>query len=186
MMASLAFQAQEGSTVAVPVTASTVLEHIASTHGGRIVRTKADPQALIATREAVRFAGDGEGGFSVPRFQPAFDAMLGLITVLELLAITGSTAGKAVHALPSYFMESADVPCAWEQKGKVMRVLNENYGNGKAASIDGIRIDLSDEWVLVLPDADRPLFHIVAEGHTQGSARSLAEKYASVVNGLQR
>ena len=186
MMAALAFQAQEGTTVAVPVTASTVLEKVAGSHGGRIVRTKADPQALIATRDAVKFAGDGEGGFSVPRFQPAFDAMLGLITLLELLAVTGTTPAKAVRSLPPYYMETADVPCAWEQKGKVMRVLNENYGNGKAVSIDGIHIDLSDEWVLVLPDADRPQFHIVAEGQTQESARSLADKYAAVVNGLQR
>ena len=150
------------------------------------MRTKADPQALIATREGVKFAGDGEGGFSVPRFQPAFDAMLGLVTLLELLAGAGTTVAKALRALPAYFMDSADVPCAWEQKGKVMRVLNESYGNGKPASIDGVRVDLGDEWVLVLPDADRPLFHIVAEGRSQRAAHSLAEKYAAVVNGLQR
>jgi hypothetical protein len=84
----------------------------------------ADPQVLLSSREGVTFAGDGEGGFSIPRFLPAFDAaMLGLVTMLELLAG---------------------------------------------------------------PDADRPLFHIVAEGNTQRSAKSLAEKYAAIVNGLQR
>ncbi len=186
VMAALAFQAQDGSAVAVPVTASTVLEKIASAKGGRIVRTKADPQALIATRESVKFVGDGDGGFSIPRFQPAFDAMLGLVTLLELLAGSGATLAKAVRALPAYFTDTTDVPCAWEQKGKVMRVLNEHYGNSKTAAIDGIRVDLGEEWVLVLPDADRPLFHIVAEGHTQRSAKSLAEKYAAIVNGLQR
>ena len=184
-MTSLAFQAQDGVSVAAPVTASGVLDKIAGHHGGQIVRTKADPQALMATRDGVKFAGDGEGGFIVPRFQPNFDAMMGLVKLLELLAATGSTLAKAVRGLPAYFMGQADVPCAWEQKGKVMRVLNESYGNGKSASIDGIRIDLGDEWVLVLPDADRPLFHIVAEGRSQRSANSLAEKYAHIVNGLQ-
>ena len=65
-------------------------------------------------------------------------------------------------------------------------MLNESYGNGRSGSVDGIHIDLGEEWVLVLPDADRPYFHIVAEGRTQRSANSLAEKYASIVNGLQR
>jgi mannose-1-phosphate guanylyltransferase/phosphomannomutase len=185
-MAALAFQAQDGVAVAAPVTASSVLEKIAAHHGGSIVRTKADPQALMATREAVRLAGDGAGGFIIPRFQPTFDAMMGLATLLELLAVTGSTLAQAVRALPAYFMGTADVPCAWEQKGKVMRILNESYGNGKATTLDGIRIDLGDEWVLVLPDADRPFFHIVAEGRSQGAATSLAEKYAAIVNGLQR
>jgi mannose-1-phosphate guanylyltransferase/phosphomannomutase len=185
-MAALAFQAQDGVAVAAPVTASSVLEKIAAHHDGSIVRTKADPQALMATREGVRLAGDGAGGFIIPRFQPTFDAMMGLATLLELLAVTGSTLAQAVRALPAYFMGTADVPCAWEQKGKVMRILNESYGNGEATTLDGIRIDLGDEWVLVLPDADRPFFHIVAEGRSQGAATSLAQKYAAIVNGLQR
>ena len=48
-----------------------------------------------------------------------------------------------------------------------------------------VRVPLR-ELVLVLPDADRPLFHIVAEGRSQSAANSLAEKYAAIVNGLQR
>ena len=184
-MASLAFQAQEKVSVSAPVTASSVLEKIAAAHSGTIVRTKADRQALMATRD-VKFGGDGEGGYIIPRFQPTFDAMMGLVKLLELLAVTGSTLAKAVRSLPSYFIGATEVPCAWEQKGKVMRVLNESYADGKAGSVDGVRIDLGEEWVLVLPDADRPFFHIVAEGRTQRSADSLAEKYASIVNGLQR
>jgi mannose-1-phosphate guanylyltransferase/phosphomannomutase len=186
-MASLAFQAVEGATVAAPVTASHVLEKIAARHNGTIIRTRVDRQALMAAKEGVRLAGDGEGGFIIPRFQNTFDAMIALAKLLELLAATGSTLTKAVRGLPAYFIGSADVPCAWDQKGKVMRVLNESYGNGRTgSSVDGIRIDLGEEWVLVLPDADRPFFHIVAEGRTQRSANSLAEKYASIVNGLQR
>ena len=185
-MTSLAFQAQEGVSIAAPVTASSVLEKIAARHGGTIVRTKADPQALMAITEGVKFGGDGEGGYIVPRFHPVFDAMMGLAKLLELLAVTGVTLAQAVRALPSYFIGAVEVPCAWDQKGKVMRVLNESYANGHGGSVDGVRIDLGEEWVLVLPDADRPFFRIVAEGSSQRSADSLAEKYASIVNGLQR
>jgi len=185
-MTALAFQAQPGVAVSAPVTASGVLERIAARHGGTIVRTKVDPQALTAAREGVRFGGDGEGGYIVPRFQPTFDAMMGLAKLLEVLAATGSTLAQAVAALPTYHMGTADVPCAWDQKGKVMRVLNESYGRGKSNSVDGIRIDLGgDQWVLILPDADRPLFHVVSEGPSQGSANALAAQYAAVVDGAQ-
>jgi len=186
-MTALAFQAQQDITIAAPVTASGVLERIAARHSGTIVRTKVDPQALMAVGSSVRFGGDGEGGYIVPRFQPTFDAMMGLAKLLELLAATGSTLMQAVRGLPAYFMGAADVPCAWDQKGKVMRVLNESYGKGRPTSVDGVRIDLEgDEWVLVLPDADRPVFHIVAEGPNQPTADGLAEKYAAIVDGLQR
>ena len=49
-----------------------------------------------------------------------------------------------------------------------------------------MKIDLGgDGWVLVLPDADRPLFHVLAESRSKESAQALADKYARVVSGLQ-
>jgi len=40
--------------------------------------------------------------------------------------------------------------------------------------------------VLILPDADRPLFQIIAESVSNDQAQALAEKYARVVSGLQQ
>jgi mannose-1-phosphate guanylyltransferase/phosphomannomutase len=40
--------------------------------------------------------------------------------------------------------------------------------------------------VLILPDADRPLFHVIAESVSNEQAQALAEKYARVVSGLQQ
>jgi len=189
-MVSLAFRAQQGISVAAPVTASRVLEEVAAAHGGAIVRTKVDPQALMTVGANVRFAGDGAGGFIVPRFQPTFDAMMGLAKLLEVLAASGSTLAAAVDDLPSYYMGAADVPCAWDRKGVVMRVLNERYsaGDGSSGSIDGIRVDEDGgaAWALILPDADRPIFHVVAEGGSQRAADALAEKYAALVGDIQR
>jgi len=45
---------------------------------------------------------------------------------------------------------------------------------------------LGDEWVLVLPDAERPLVHVIAQGNRADHAAELAKEYASVVSGLQR
>jgi len=79
------------------------------------------------------------------------------------------------------------VPCPWEAKGKVMRILSQQYQRPEARQIDGVRIDLGDvEWVLVLPDMDRPLFHVFAESRSSESARALMEKYAALVNSIQR
>jgi mannose-1-phosphate guanylyltransferase/phosphomannomutase len=66
-----------------------------------------------------------------------------------------------------------------------MRILSEQYRERREEPIDGIKIDLNKEWVLILPDADRPLFHVMAESKTRDAAQSLADKYARVVTGLQ-
>ena len=185
---ALILQAEPGGTVAVPVTAPSILETIAERYGGAINRTKANSQAIMAaaTAEGVVMAGDGEGGLIFPKFHASFDGMFAIAKILELLATMGTSLGATVSSLPRYYQSTASVTCAWESKGRVMRMLNENYRSQKGRHIDGIRIELGDEWVLVLPDADRPLFHIVAEARSEQAAKVLAEKYASVVNGLQR
>ena len=53
------------------------------------------------------------------------------------------------------------------------------------ASTEGVKIDLGDEWVLILPDPDGPFFHIIAEGSSDEQARVLTDKYAGLVTGLQ-
>jgi mannose-1-phosphate guanylyltransferase/phosphomannomutase len=67
-----------------------------------------------------------------------------------------------------------------------MRILSEQYRERSEEPIDGVKIDLGgDGWVLVLPDADRPLFHVLAESRSRDAAQALADKYARVVSGLQ-
>ena len=52
--------------------------------------------------------------------------------------------------------------------------------------IDGIKIRFSDQqWVLVLPDPDAPVFHIYAEAGSANEAKEIAEKYEHIIAGLQ-
>jgi mannose-1-phosphate guanylyltransferase/phosphomannomutase len=90
-----------------------------------------------------------------------------------------------VEELPSWHVHETDVPCPWDKKGRVMRLLGERYRETRIRSSDGIKIALGDEWVLVLPDPDEPKFHLVAEGHSDDEAKSLATTYGGIVTGLQ-
>jgi mannose-1-phosphate guanylyltransferase/phosphomannomutase len=188
VMTSLFLRQNRNGTVAAPVTAPSALQHIAQRYDGYIQHTKVMPHAMMtaAGREGVVLVGDGRGGFVFPALQPAFDGMLAIAKLLELLATFQMKLSEVVDDLPTYYMSSTRVSCAWENKGKVMRILSEQYRERRAKPIDGIKIDLGKEWVLVLPDADSPLFHVVAESVSNEQAQALAEKYARVVSGLQQ
>ncbi len=188
VMASLFLRQHSGGTVAAPVTAPSALQHIAKRYDGYIQHTKVVPSALMtaAGREGVILAGDGRGRFVFPELQPAFDGMLAIVKLLELLATFQMKLSEVVDDLPTYYMSSTNVTCPWEHKGKVMRILSEQYREHRTKPIDGIKIDLGKEWVLVLPDADSPLFHVFAESVSNEQAEALAEKYARVVSGLQQ
>jgi mannose-1-phosphate guanylyltransferase/phosphomannomutase len=188
VMTSLFLRQYRGATVAAPVTAPSALQHIAMRYDGHIQHTKVLPHAMMtaAGREGVVLVGDGRGGFVFPALQPAFDGMLAIAKLLELLATFQMRLSEVVDDLPAYYLSSARVACPWEHKGKVMRILSEQYRERRAKPIDGIKIDLGNEWVLVLPDADSPLFHVFAESVSNEQAQALAEKYARVVSGLQQ
>jgi mannose-1-phosphate guanylyltransferase/phosphomannomutase len=188
VMTNLILRQHRGGTVAAPVTAPSALQHIAKRYEGHIQHTKVLSHALTtaAGREGVVLVGDGRGSFVFPALHPAFDGMLAIAKLLELLATFDTRLSEVVDDLPPYYMSTTRVTCPWEHKGKVMRILSEQYRERRAKPIDGIKIDLGKEWVLILPDADSPLFHIVAESVSSEQAQALAEKYARVVSGLQQ
>ena len=187
-MASLMLRKHRNGIIAVPVTAPSALQHIARRYEGQILYTKVLAHAMMtaAGRDSVVLVGDSAGSYVFPELQPAFDGMLATVKLLELLATFQMHLSEVVDDLPAYYMSSTTVNCPWEHKGKVMRILSEQYRERRAKPIDGIKIDLGKEWVLVLPDADRPLFHVVAESVSNEQAQALAEKYARVVSGLQQ
>lgn len=187
-MAELMLRGTKGGIVAVPVNVPSAVAAVAKRHGGRTIYTKVIPseQMVAATRDGVQLVGDGNGGFIFPVLQPAFDGMFALARLLEALARDETRLSEVVDNLPPYTLLRVDVACPWELKGKVMRILSQQYRERRQDPIDGIKIDLGKEWVLILPDADRPMFHVLAEARTRDAAQALADKYARVVTGLQQ
>ena len=188
VMTSLFLRKYHNATVAAPVTAPNALQQVARRYEGYIQHTRVLPYALMtaAGRDGVVLVGDGLGRFVFPILQPAFDGMLAIAKLLELLATFHVHLSEVVDDLPRYYMSQTNVACPWEHKGKVMRILSEQYRERRSKPIDGIKIDLGNEWVLILPDADQPLFQVIAESVSNEQAQALAEKYARVVSGLQQ
>jgi mannose-1-phosphate guanylyltransferase / phosphomannomutase len=187
-LTSLAMRAAGGGTVAVPVTAPRAFEAIAARYGGRIERTKSTLSSLshfAAQRPDLLLLGDGNGNYVFPAFHPSADGLFTTIKLIELLTINQSRLSDLVTNLPQYHLFQTRVPCRWESKGKVMRLLNEQYQEQVGEQVDGLKIDLGSEWVLILPDPDGPFFHIYAESGSAEQARTLADKYAGIVAGLQ-
>ncbi len=187
LFATLALRAHGGGTIAIPVTVSRTLEAIAGQYGGQVLRTRLDMHAVMeaATKEGVLLATDGNNGFVLPQFQPAVDGMMALAKLLEFLAQQHASVSEVVASLPPQHMAARDVACPWENKGTVMRLLHERYKESKEEQIDGVKVQLGEDWVLVLPDPDRPMFRVYAESDSSRSAEALADKYAHIVESLQ-
>ncbi len=190
-MSSLVAQTRPGARVAVPVTAPSVIEAVMRRTNGTVARTKTDSRFLMTlsslSAENIAMAGDLEGGFIFPDFHPAFDGMFTFAKTLEMLSWLQRPLSEFSAELPPMFLSSAQVRCPWEVKGKVMRRLTEDsrHANGRTDLIDGIKLtDSEREWVLVLPDAAEPFFHVFAEGQTQEEAVRRAQEYVGKIESL--
>jgi mannose-1-phosphate guanylyltransferase/phosphomannomutase len=125
--------------------------------------------------------GDAYGGFIFPRFQPAFDAMLATMKILEMLALSDLTLHEAIRQIPKHVSVHDQVPCPWEMKGTLMRLLIEETKHERVELVDGVKLHLGSEWVIVYPDQEKPFFHIVAEAEGRARAEQLVGSYRDKV-----
>lgn len=183
---TLVFMVWPNSTVGVPVTAPRAFEHVATEHGGHIRRLKVGQQDQMkaALDGDLALIGDARGGFIFPDFTPFLDGMFAIVKILELSAIAGKRLSDIVQDVPSYYTARSRIPCRWESKGRVMRMLSQRYDSQSSESPEGIYIDLGDEWVLILPDREEPAFHVLTEGVSDEGAHDLVDKYSSLLSGL--
>lgn len=190
-LAELMLRASDPSqprTLAVMINQSQIFDEIAARHGAQILRTRIDPQGLMeaAADPNVILAVSGAGEFIVPAFHRLSDAMFPIAKLLELLALQKTRLDDVIATLPPFYVATRRVGCLWEQKGTVMRVLNEQYKDRISDQVDGLKIRLDDHaWVLIVPEADEPVFSIYAEGTSEDNATQLVDRYARVIEGLR-
>jgi mannose-1-phosphate guanylyltransferase / phosphomannomutase len=118
----------------------------------------------------VVLGGSAETGFIFPPLHPGFDAMFAIAKLIEMLTLHQLTLAQLMEALPEIHYQTLMVRCPWNQKGTLMRHLVETYPIVQIELIDGVKIKhptLLDHWILVLPDADEPLVHLIANGEDE-------------------
>jgi mannose-1-phosphate guanylyltransferase/phosphomannomutase len=186
LVVSIMLTAHPRGTVVVPVHASSAVEQIARRHDGRVIRTKANPTALMEAAQAnpnVVLGGSGDMGFIFPQLHPGFDAMFCIAKLIEMLTVQERSLAQIRTELPRVCHKTYTVRCPWTVKGALMRYLVETHSNENLELIDGVKIvnHLNDSWLLILPDAGEPLVHIFANSDDREWADDTLRKYRSYV-----
>jgi mannose-1-phosphate guanylyltransferase/phosphomannomutase len=185
LIALLVMRTHSPGTIAVPVTASRVLEQLTATHGFTLAHTRASPRALMeqAAERGMVFVGEERGGCIFPGFQPAFDAMLATVKLLEMMARLEVRLHALARSIPSTALLREHVPCPHERKGTIMRRLLEMTRGQAVEMVEGVRVRHGEDWVAAIPDPDRALFHVIAEAATRARAAELVDRYKALIAG---
>ncbi|MEG4346926.1 mannose-1-phosphate guanyltransferase [Microcoleus sp. A003_D6] len=187
LMVNLMLTSHPRGTVVVPVNASSAVEAIARRYQSKVIRTKANPTALMeaANRNPnVVLGGSGNMGFIFPQLHPGFDGMFCIAKVIEMMTIQERSLGQIKAELPRVTHRSYSVRCPWTVKGSLMRHLVETHSPDRLELIDGVKIfNYSDDnWVLVLPDASEPTVHIFANSEDRDWVSETLKEYRALVH----
>ncbi len=175
------------TAIAVPITSSGEIDLAAVQHGVKVVRTRNSHLAMMeaAANKSAQFVGGTKGGFIFTDFFFATDAMYSVAKILEMMALTEKRLGEIDNEIPRLYSAKRNVNCSWEHKGKVMRNIMRDSENRRRDLVDGVKVyfDGGTQGVsaLLIPDKERPLFHINAEGQDQLTADTLANQYEKKV-----
>jgi mannose-1-phosphate guanylyltransferase/phosphomannomutase len=188
LVVALLLKSADRGTIAVPVSAPSIIEQMALEKHCQVVRTKSGERAMIeaSLSSETIMAGSMNGQISFPGFQPAFDGMFALARILELVATAEIPLSKVITGVASKAFLQAKIPCAWEMKGGIMRKMSEDSLDKEATFIDGIKVSLDDDWLLLLPDQYRSFIHLVAEAREIKSAQKLIDEYRGKVESWKK
>jgi mannose-1-phosphate guanylyltransferase/phosphomannomutase len=170
--------------IAVPVVASTEVTEIAAGYGVEIVYTKNTHLSMMeaASDPDIGFVGGTRGGFIFTEFLFAIDGMYAVAKLMEMTAKSGMMIGELDRTLPRRAVTERTIDCAWEQKGRAMRHAMEHSEGMTRQLIDGVKIWLGErDWVLLIPDKERPRFHVLVETDDADKSAKLASEYEKKV-----
>jgi len=183
VIALLALKARPGVLLAPATVPQTIAALVQQVPGSHFVPGKTEPSSLLraAQQHQARLASDAMGGYVFPDHLLGFDAIFTLIKLLELLAKDGRAVSAVRKEVPRAAYEHRLETVPWDAKGRVMRKMVELHRDAPVDLADGIKVFVDGGWVLVLPDADMPRYHIIVSMQDADKARALADRYSALV-----
>jgi phosphomannomutase len=170
---------KKGNTVS-NLSSSRALRDVTEKHGGtyfaaavgevNVVQKMKEKNAVIG--------GEGNGGIIYPESHYGRDALVGVAMFLSLLTEKKMKVSELRASYPSYFMSKKKVQLV---KGMpvdaILEDIHKKYQSEEVTSIDGIKIDFTDQWVHMRKSNTEPIIRIYTEAPTQQIADELADRF---------
>jgi phosphomannomutase len=179
---------KKGAVAVANLSSSRMLDDIAATYDGRVIRTAVGEanviQAMLENNAVI--GGEGNGGVIDPRIVPGRDSLVGMAYVLQLMTATGKSISQLVKDFPRYQIVKTKFECRREDADRAVAALKTKFVSEKVDTQDGIRIDWPDSWVHARPSNTEPIMRIIAEAPDRPSADQRIAVVREVVDATLR
>lgn len=179
LLAAYELKHKKGKVV-VPVDASKAVEDAVKLNGGELVQTKVGDVHVAEELKKCNgiFGGEACGAFIFPGETLCPDGILSSIKLIELLEKEDKKISELVKFVPPYCTLRKTIKCTDRKKTmqKISKKIKALRGVEKIISIDGIKAEFSDSWVLARASGTEPIIRITAEAKNMKDAKELLRK----------
>jgi phosphomannomutase/phosphoglucomutase len=182
---------QHPKAIAVtPVTSSTAFDKVAQKHDGTVIRTRVGSPivARVMMKHHAIFGGEENGGLIFPELQYCRDSAMTIAKVLEIISKEDRSLSSLVEELPQYENVKTKFHCPNDKKTILIDTLvQEIKEDSEVVSVDttdGLKLFMSDGWVLLRPSGTEPIFRVYAESKSKQRAQDLVKRYKRLTESL--
>jgi phosphomannomutase len=169
-----------GKLVITNLSTTALVEEIAGRHGGTVIRVpvgrQAATDALAMYRpEEIAIAGEGTGAVMMPRFRFVYDGIASMLAVLSMMHERGARLSEILAGYTRYSILKGQVPLIPQRIPALFDHLERRYADGRANTIDGLRVDWVDKWFHIRVSQTEPIVRVICE-HRGGHPRKLFQE----------
>jgi phosphomannomutase len=167
-----------GNTVS-NMSSSRALRDVTVAHGGMYEASavgEVNVVELMKKNNAI-IGGEGNGGIIYPELHYGRDSLVGVALFLTHLAQKKMSVSALRASYPEYYMSKNKIELTPTlDVDAILVAMTKKYLSEKITTIDGVKIDFSENWVHLRKSNTEPIIRIYTEAATQKLADDLAEK----------
>jgi len=172
-----------GGTVVTHVEASMCIDKIVEEMGGKVVRTRVGDVNIAEAMKRYHavFGGEPCGAWIHPKYHYCPDGILSSVLMLKMLEERKAELSRLLEKVPQYPILREKIECSHMLKEKVMQRIEREIDSvfpdfKEKLTVDGVRLSLSEGWILVRPSGTEPLIRITAEAERREVADEIMRK----------
>ncbi|MBD3205413.1 phosphoglucosamine mutase [Candidatus Bathyarchaeota archaeon] len=178
----------QGGTVVTHVGTSMNVDEMVESEGGKVIRTPVGDSYITETMAESKaiFGGEPVGAWVHPDIHMCPDGILSALKLLEAIKDMEMSLGEFVNRAPAYPINREKVVCPNEKKipilSKIKSGYQDTFNNIKTiTTIDGVRLELEEGWILIRTSGTEPLIRITVEAKTDQMVKEYTEKGISLI-----
>ncbi len=171
------------SSLVINCASSSMAQKLAERFNVQLFRTKVGEANVVdgMKQHTALYGGEGSGGPIDPRIGWVRDSFVGMASMLDLMARRDQSVSDIVSELPSFCMIKDKIDLGDISAISAAEAIRANLSAPETSTLDGLRLDWPDAWLLVRGSNTEPIIRFICEAESEARAQSLVDQAKAIV-----